>query len=89
MCVNVSHTRETMYILSVFNFFFTQVYASSEPFEIKALGSSYPTTTSSVGSSATSSSASASSTTTGGALAQYAPVGMGMAAALALGLVVA
>jgi len=67
----------------------TDVYASSEPFEIKALGSSYPTTTSSVGGSATGTSASASSTTTGGALAQYIPVGMSMAAALALGLVVA
>ena len=65
------------------------MYASSEPFEIKALGSAYPTTTSGVGSSATSSTTAASSTATGGALAQYVPVGMSMAAALALGLVVA
>jgi len=65
----------------------TDVYAQSEPFEIKALGAAYPTTTSSVGSSATGSSA--SPTTTGAALAQYVPVGLSMAAALALGLVVA
>ncbi|OJA08243.1 hypothetical protein AZE42_09018 [Rhizopogon vesiculosus] len=98
------------------------VYAQSEPFEIKALGATYPTTTSSAGSSATGSSATASSatvssatvnsatvssattssaaassattssaspTTTGAALAQYVPAGLSMAAALALGLVVA
>ncbi|OAX40554.1 hypothetical protein K503DRAFT_848892 [Rhizopogon vinicolor AM-OR11-026] len=67
----------------------TDVYASSQPFEIKALGATYPTTTSSAGSSATGSSASPTTTTTGAALAQYVPVGLSMAAALALGLVVA
>ncbi|KAG1729515.1 uncharacterized protein EDB91DRAFT_1227968 [Suillus paluster] len=73
----------------------TDIYAQSEPFEIKALGSSYPTTTSGVGGTATgtatgsSSSTTSTSTKTGGTLAQYIPVGMSMAAALALGLVVA
>ncbi|OAX31635.1 hypothetical protein K503DRAFT_777414 [Rhizopogon vinicolor AM-OR11-026] len=95
----------------------TDVYAQSEPFEIKALGATYPTTTFSAGSSATGSSATASSatassattssatassatassattssaspTTTGAALAQYVPVGLSMAAALALSLVIA
>ncbi|KIJ63816.1 hypothetical protein HYDPIDRAFT_91819 [Hydnomerulius pinastri MD-312] len=66
----------------------TDIYAQSEPFEIKALGAAYPATTASA--SATGSAGSASPTgTTGGALANYIPVGMSMAAALALGLVVA
>lgn len=69
--------------------FLSQVYATSEVFEIKALGSAYPTTTSGVGSSATSGSASATPTKTSGDLAHYIPVGMSMAVALALGLVVA
>ncbi|KAG2140691.1 hypothetical protein DEU56DRAFT_289970 [Suillus clintonianus] len=71
----------------------TDIYAQSEPFEIKALGSSYPTTTSTAGSTATGtasgSAGAAQATTTGGTLAQYVPVGMSMVAALALGLVVA
>ncbi|KAG1811822.1 uncharacterized protein BJ212DRAFT_1373366 [Suillus subaureus] len=71
----------------------TDVYAQSQPFEIKALGSSYPTTTSSAGSTATGTSSgsagAAQATKTGGTLAEYVPVGMSMVAALALGLVVA
>ncbi|KAG1867199.1 hypothetical protein DFJ58DRAFT_742926 [Suillus subalutaceus] len=71
----------------------TDIYAQSEPFEIKALGSSYPTTTSSAGSSATGTSSTtagaAQASKTGGTLAGYVPVGMSMVAALALGLVVA
>ncbi|KAI6041957.1 hypothetical protein EDC04DRAFT_2664000 [Pisolithus marmoratus] len=68
----------------------TDVYATSETFEIKALGSSYPTTTSASSPSGTSGSSSPSSTgTTGGALAQYIPAGASMALALAMGLVVA
>jgi len=68
----------------------TDVYAESEPFEVKAAGSAFPTTTSGVGSATGSSaSASASATGTGGALAHYIPAGMSMAAALALGLIVA
>ncbi|KAG2151161.1 uncharacterized protein EDB93DRAFT_1139496 [Suillus bovinus] len=71
----------------------TDVYAQSQPFEIKALGSSYPTTTTSAGSTSTGtasgSAGAAESTKTGGAFAEYVPVGMSMVAALALGLVVA
>ncbi|KAG1843092.1 hypothetical protein C8R48DRAFT_751001 [Suillus tomentosus] len=69
----------------------TDIYAQSQPFEIKALGSSYPTTTSSAGSTSTGSASAgaAQATKTGGALAEYVPVGMSMVAALALGLVVA
>ncbi|KAI5994907.1 hypothetical protein F5J12DRAFT_856539 [Pisolithus orientalis] len=68
----------------------TDVYATSETFEIKALGSSYPATSSASSPSGTSGSSSPSSTsTTGGALAQYIPAGAGMALALAMGLVVA
>ncbi|KAG0702184.1 hypothetical protein DFH29DRAFT_805287 [Suillus ampliporus] len=82
-------TGYTIMLASTLNI--TDIYATSEPFEIKALGSSYPTTTSSAGSSATSTGGAAQATTTkaGGALAQYIPVGMSMVAALALGLVVA
>ncbi|KAH7882486.1 hypothetical protein F5I97DRAFT_1987791 [Phlebopus sp. FC_14] len=66
----------------------TDVYAQSEPFEIKPLGSAYPVT-SSVASSGTGTGTTASPTPgTGGALANYVPVGMSMAA-LALGFVVA
>ncbi|KAG8216591.1 hypothetical protein J3R82DRAFT_6776 [Butyriboletus roseoflavus] len=67
----------------------SQVYASTQ-FEIKAAGSPYPA--SSASGTATSSGASASSTSTsktGAAYANYIPVGMSMAAALVLGLVVA
>ncbi|KAH7924942.1 hypothetical protein BV22DRAFT_1034639 [Leucogyrophana mollusca] len=65
----------------------TDVYTTSEPFEIKALGASYPASASP---SATSSGSTAqSSGKTGGALSTYIPVGMSMAAAIALGLVVA
>ncbi|KAI6006765.1 hypothetical protein EDC04DRAFT_2781842 [Pisolithus marmoratus] len=68
----------------------TDVYATSETFEIKALGSSYPTTTSASSPSGTSGSSSPSSTgTTGGALAQYIPAGASMVLALAMGLVMA
>ncbi|KAG2743160.1 hypothetical protein P692DRAFT_20172391 [Suillus brevipes Sb2] len=71
----------------------TDIWATSEPFEIKALGSSYPTTTSSAGSASTGTASgtagAAQSTHTGGTLAEYVPVGMSMVAALALGLVVA
>jgi len=68
----------------------TDVYASSEPFEIRAANSAFPSTSSGAGSATGSStSASASSTGTSGALAHYIPVGMSMAAALALGLIVA
>lgn len=70
-----------------------QIYAQSEPFEIKALGASYPTTTSTAGSASTGTASgtagAAQSTQTGGAFAEYVPVGMSMVAALALGLVVA
>ncbi|KAG1763307.1 hypothetical protein EDD22DRAFT_509720 [Suillus occidentalis] len=71
----------------------TDIWAQSQPFEIKALGSSYPTTTSSAGSASTGTASgtagAAQSTHTGGTLAKYVPVGMSMVAALALGLVVA
>ncbi|KAG2068542.1 hypothetical protein BDR04DRAFT_1056709 [Suillus decipiens] len=71
----------------------TDIYAQSEPFEIKALGSSYPTTTSSAGSASTGtpsgSSGAAQATKSGSAFAEYAPVGMSMVAAVALGLIVA
>lgn len=68
----------------------TDVYATSETFEIKALGSSYPATSSASSPSGTSSSSSPSSTgSSGGALAQYIPAGAGMVLALAAGLVVA
>ncbi|KAG1771986.1 hypothetical protein EV702DRAFT_1134928 [Suillus placidus] len=71
----------------------TDIYAQSQPFEIKALGSSYPTTTSGVGGTSTGtpsgSAGAAQATKTGGTLAEYVPVGMSMVAALALGLVVA
>jgi hypothetical protein len=71
----------------------TDIYAQSQPFEIKALGSSYPTTTSSAGSTATGSASgtagAAQATKSGGTLAEYIPAGMSMAAALALGLIVA
>ncbi|KIK76522.1 hypothetical protein PAXRUDRAFT_835341 [Paxillus rubicundulus Ve08.2h10] len=71
----------------------TEVYAASEPFEIKALGSAYPASSSAaasatVGGTSTSTGASPASTT-GAAVANYIPVGMSMAAALLLGLVVA
>ncbi|OJA20607.1 hypothetical protein AZE42_07761 [Rhizopogon vesiculosus] len=81
----------------------TDVYAQSEPFEIKALGTAYPTTTFSAGSSATSSSTSPTTTSstgssatsssaspiiTGAALSQY-PVSLSMAAALAFSVVIA
>ncbi|KAI6006818.1 hypothetical protein EDD15DRAFT_2258 [Pisolithus albus] len=69
---------------------YDQVYATSETFEIKALGSSYPATSSASSPSGTSSSSSPSSTgNSGGALAQYIPAGVGMVLALAAGLVVA
>ncbi|KIJ15393.1 hypothetical protein PAXINDRAFT_169234 [Paxillus involutus ATCC 200175] len=72
----------------------TEVYAESEPFEIKALGSAYPASSSSAAASATGSGTSTSTgasaaSTTGAAVANYIPVGMSMVAALALGLVVA
>jgi hypothetical protein len=69
----------------------TDIYAESEPFEIKALGSSYPATSSAAatGTSATGSSGAATPAQTGAAVANYIPVGLSMAAALALGLVVA
>ncbi|KAG2358151.1 hypothetical protein BDR07DRAFT_1295803 [Suillus spraguei] len=56
----------------------TDIYAQSEPFEIKALGSSYPTTTSSPGSTSTGtpsgSAGAAQATKSGSAFAEYAPV---------------
>ncbi|KAH7912635.1 hypothetical protein BJ138DRAFT_1100132 [Hygrophoropsis aurantiaca] len=64
----------------------TDIYATSEPFEIKALGASYPATSSSP--SGTGSAAQPSGKS-GGALSTYIPAGMSMAAAIALGLVVA
>ncbi|KAI6104107.1 hypothetical protein EDD16DRAFT_1693964 [Pisolithus croceorrhizus] len=68
----------------------SDVYATSETFEIKALGSSYPATSSASSPSGTSSSSSPSSTgKSGGALAQYIPAGASMVLALAAGLVVA
>ncbi|KAL4068463.1 hypothetical protein V8B97DRAFT_1918584 [Scleroderma yunnanense] len=68
----------------------SDVYATSQPFEIKALGSSYPATTSSSSATGTSSASSSSSTgKSSGALAQYVPTGLGMVIALAMGVVVA
>ncbi|KAI6145730.1 hypothetical protein EDD17DRAFT_1879723 [Pisolithus thermaeus] len=68
----------------------SDVYATSETFEIKALGSSYPATSSASSPSGTSSSSSPSSTgKSGGALAQYIPAGASMVLAFAAGLVVA
>lgn len=70
-----------------------QIYASTK-FEIKAFGSPYPASSSSAGASGTGTStagsaSSTSGTNTGAASANYIPVGMSMAAALFLGLVVA
>ncbi|KAG1732974.1 hypothetical protein EDB19DRAFT_1639953 [Suillus lakei] len=65
----------------------SDIYAQSEPFEIKALGAPYDTITGSAGSTSTGT-VSGSAGTTGGALAEYVPVGMSMVAALVLGLVV-
>ncbi|KAG6330142.1 hypothetical protein ID866_8946 [Astraeus odoratus] len=68
----------------------SDVYATSDSFEIKAQGSSYPATTSSAASATSSgSSPSASSGSSSGALIQYIPAGLGMAAALAMGIVFA
>ncbi|KAF9240447.1 hypothetical protein BU15DRAFT_87657 [Melanogaster broomeanus] len=69
----------------------TDIYAESQPFEIKALGSAYPTTSASAAtaSGATGTGSSASPAQTGAAVANYIPVGLSMAAALTLGLVVA
>jgi len=70
----------------------TDIYAESEPFEIKALGSAYPATSSAAGATATGATGSAGAATpsqTGAAVANYIPVGLSVAAALALGLVVA
>lgn len=73
--------------------FLEQVYATSQSFEIKALGSSYPATSASSSPTGTSGSSSASPSSStgksGGALAQYVPAGVGMAIALAMGVVVA
>ncbi|KAG6379887.1 hypothetical protein JVT61DRAFT_10449 [Boletus reticuloceps] len=69
----------------------TDVYASTQ-FEVKAAGSVYPTSSASSSATGTSTAGSASSTSsskTGAATANYIPVGMSMAAALVLGLVVA
>ncbi|KAF9220811.1 hypothetical protein BS17DRAFT_636556, partial [Gyrodon lividus] len=64
----------------------TEVYAETEPFEIKALGSAYPATSSpAAAASATSSGGTAAApSSTGAAVTNYIPVGMSMAAALAL-----
>ncbi|KAF8841090.1 hypothetical protein BDN67DRAFT_1068755 [Paxillus ammoniavirescens] len=70
----------------------TEVYAESEPFEIKALGSAYPASSSAVsatGSGTGTSTGASPASTTGAAVANYIPVGMSMVAALALGLIVA
>ncbi|KIM64895.1 hypothetical protein SCLCIDRAFT_1213000 [Scleroderma citrinum Foug A] len=71
----------------------SDVYATSQSFEIKALGSSYPATSASSSPTGTSGSSSASPSSStgksGGALAQYVPAGVGMAIALAMGVVVA
>ncbi|KAI9457917.1 hypothetical protein HD554DRAFT_2331174 [Boletus coccyginus] len=71
----------------------SDIYASTK-FEIKAFGSPYPASSSSAGASGTGTStagsaSSTSGTNTGAASANYIPVGMSMAAALFLGLVVA
>lgn len=68
----------------------SDVFATSQSFEIKALGSSYPATSASSSATGTSSASSSSSTgKSSGAMAQYVPAGVGMAIALAMGVVVA
>jgi len=78
-------TGYTVQLANPFNS--TDVYAESQPFEIKALGASYPTSTPAA-SSGTSTSTGSTAQTTGksGAMGMLAPVGMSVAAAMALGL---